>query len=999
MRGATESGELVVIGARQSGDNAPAKSGISRRSFIKALGSASAVGAVGCADRSAQKVFPHVHGQNEEIPGVATWYRSTCTECQAGCGIEVRVREGRAVKIEGSRDNPINHGGLCGLGQSALQHLYDPDRIRQPLVSKDNSQVATSWEAALSQAAAQLSSSKGRVAIVTSVLHGAQAKLMGDFAAALRARWVQYDPLEQQAFSRASKLVYGIDGLPRLRLDRSRVTVNLGADFLETWISPVEFAKQWAATRRAKHPTTYLHFEPRLSLTGANADRWYRTAPGGEQFVALGLLKLLVNAGLGENLSERVRSGIARLVEDVELSAVVEQSGVSEKDLRKVAEKLRHAAGHSLVIAGGVGGASQFGEDLQVFVAFINLVLGNVGETVLLSDPRAVPVADRDLAGLTKQLKSGRYDVLLVDEVNPAYFTAGGLRFAETLKGVKHLLALSSHPDETTKLASVVLPTHVSLESWGDREVLPGVHSLVQPVMVPVFDTRDFGDLVIELLRRVGAEGPIKGAADFQAYLKQEWRSRYASVLDFETFWRNALERGGVFSELSEISRVPVRVSEQALNVKPKRPEFSGDAKGLVLYPYSSIKTFDGRAANRPWLQELPDPVTKIVWDAWAEIHPDTAKGKGIQTGDVVELKSTVGSITVPAYVTEFVAPDLVAVPLGQGHQAFGRYAQAVSDGNPLALLQDLSSNSLDLLQIRVLVSKAPKRTRLVNLQGSDRLHGRDKDIARTALVSAAAKHGADHGHGDGHAGHHHEPKQMYEQREHPLYRWGMAVDLAACNGCSACVVACYAENNIPVVGKEVCDQGREMSWLRIERYYDGTAEELQVKFLPMMCQHCNNAPCEPVCPVYATYHNEEGLNAMIYNRCVGTRYCSNNCSYKVRRFNWFEFDAPEPSDLQLNPDVTKRAAGVMEKCSFCVQRINAAKDTAKDEGRMVRDGEVEPACVQSCPTQALVFGDLNDPKSKVSKWSHSKRAYRVLDHHLNTQPAVAYLEDKRVKV
>ena len=257
--------------------------------------------------------------------------------------------------------------------------------------------------------------------------------------------------------------------------------------------------------------------------------------------------------------------------------------------------------------------------------------------------------------------------------------------------------------------------------------------------------------------------------------------------------------------------------------------------------------------------------------------------------------------------------------------------------------------------------------------------------------------HNDPHGHAED--PHHHEPKQMYKQREHPLYRWGMAVDLAACTGCSACVVACYAENNIAVVGKDACSKGRELSWLRIERYYDGSAEELQVSFLPMMCQHCGNAPCEPVCPVYATYHNDEGMNVMVYNRCVGTRYCSNNCSYKVRRFNWYEYTLPEPLNWQLNPDVSPRNSGIMEKCTFCIQRISDGKDNAKDLGRPVRDGEIQPACVQSCPTQALAFGNLNDPESKVSKLAKSKRAYKILDHHINTQPAISYLEDRKYKI
>jgi molybdopterin-containing oxidoreductase family iron-sulfur binding subunit len=431
----------------------------------------------------------------------------------------------------------------------------------------------------------------------------------------------------------------------------------------------------------------------------------------------------------------------------------------------------------------------------------------------------------------------------------------------------------------------------------------------------------------------------------------------------------------------------------------------------LALYPYPSVKTFDGRAANRPWMQELADPITQAVWGAWAEIHPDTAKKIGVKQGDAVILRTNDGEVHVPAYVTEHVHRGIVAVPLGQGHSAYGRYAKSAGQGSAYSLLPKTLATGVEALPLTgaaVEVVRGLGSGDLVTVQDfSDQL---DRGLAQTTFIAGAGAHalgaghagGHDGGHGKGH-GSHEEPKQMYEQREHPLYQWGMTVDLAACTGCSACVVACSAENNIPVVGKKIVSQGREMSWIRIERYYDSIktedgGEELKVSFLPMMCQHCQNAPCEPVCPVYATYHNEEGMNAMVYNRCVGTRYCSNNCSYKVRRFNWFQYEWPELLDWQVNPDVTKRTVGVMEKCTFCVQRIVEAKDVAKDLGRLVEDGEIKPACVQTCPTQALTFGNLKDPKSKVSLAAKNERAYKVLDHHLNTQPSVSYLSDIRYK-
>jgi molybdopterin-containing oxidoreductase family iron-sulfur binding subunit len=414
----------------------------------------------------------------------------------------------------------------------------------------------------------------------------------------------------------------------------------------------------------------------------------------------------------------------------------------------------------------------------------------------------------------------------------------------------------------------------------------------------------------------------------------------------------------------------------------------------LVVFPYPSVKSFDGRAANRPWLQELPDPITQVVWDSWGELHPETAKAIGVEQGDLLTVRNRSGEINVPVLVTPYVNKGIVAVPMGQGHTSYGRFAQVVNTGNVLELIGKPAQKGapVALVSARAQAFKAPGRAKLVKTQGSDSQH--DRDIGRTRLIREGAS-GALLTTGHKATEHTHEIKQMYQQREHPLYQWGMTIDLAACTGCSACVVACYAENNIPVVGKNRAYEGREMSWLRIERYYDNATFDNKSD-LPAPEEQCHNAPCEPVCPVYATYHNEEGMNAMVYNRCVGTRYCSNNCSYKVRRFNWYDYEFPDTLQWQLNPDVTKRTVGVMEKCTFCVQRIAEAKDNAKDQGRAVRDGEVQPACVQSCPTQALTFGNMKDPQSAVNKARDTDRAYKVLDYYINTQPAVSYLERLR---
>ena len=984
--------------------------GMSRRSFLKVLGSASAVGAVGCAENKTQNVFPYVKPENEQIPGVAVWYRSTCRECSAGCGIQVRTREGRAVKIEGNAEHPINKGGLCALGQSALQSLYDPDRVRQPLERVGTEQGRVKWQPiAWADAFARITEAQAadqKSALVTGENSGAMVELMESWSKAFGADHVVYDAMQQVALAKASELVFGSYGIPTYRIEKADAVLNFGADFLETFVSPCEFARGWSKARKGEKPVRIVHVEPRLSLTAANADTFLRANPGSEVRMALAVLGALVESGRGDNLSSDVRAQISNLTKGVRIADVAAETGISMEKIL-VAIELLKSAKSPLVLAGGASTSTSDPLPLLVVAALTNLVLGAVGKTVDISAMRKPETSPAKMAKLVEGLNKGEYGVVFVHGTNPAFSLPVGVGFKFAVRRAKLVVSFSSHIDETAETADLILPANTSLESWGDERSVPGVNSLMQPVMQAVFDTRPLGDMLIEIATRAGRTNVSGGAKNFEEFLKASWKKLNPGG-DFAKFWLESVERGGYFpANRGEPARVSVssgafKISTASQHGAPKKGE-------LTLLPYMSVKSFDGRAANRPWLQELPDPITKVVWDSWAEIHPDSAKTLGLAQGDLVTARNKFGEVTVPVYVTDLVHRDVIAVPVGQGHTSYGRYAQSVGGGNVIDMIPGTLAKGAESLVVMgngVEIYRARGQAKTVILQGHDSQGKRDlarsKVVPVGAAAGAAAAHAADGGsaygggHGGGHGAGHHEPKQMYVQREHPIYKWGMAIDLNACTGCSACVVACYAENNIPVVGKEQCWKGREMSWLRIERYYDGSAEELQVNFQPMMCQHCNNAPCEPVCPVYATYHNDEGLNAMIYNRCVGTRYCSNNCSYKVRRFNWWDYQWVEPATWQLNPDVTKRTMGIMEKCTFCVQRISEAKDHAKDLGRLVEDGEIQPACVQSCPTQAIVFGNLNDPNSRVSKASHDERAYKVLDHHLNTQPAVSYLERLR---
>ncbi|MBX7137938.1 MAG: molybdopterin-dependent oxidoreductase [Oligoflexia bacterium] len=1001
------SNELVKIGSKRELQNG--SNGLSRRQFLKIAGAGStALGVAACTDSPSQKVLPYVKGEDQQIPGVSTWFSSTCMECTAGCGILVRTREGRAVKLEGNPDNPINRGGLCALGQSALQAHYDPDRIREPLARDSAGMLKPiSWEDAYAKVAEALKA-KGKRAIITGEVSGAEEELIAELGTAMQFEHVVYDVSQPVALAQASEAAYGSYGIPEYRFDRAEVVLNFGADFFETWISPCGYARDWAAMRRSGKVHRVIHVEPRLSLTGANADLWLPSQPGSEIALGLAVMKRLLEKGRGANLSSDVRAKLAELTRSVDLDKVSAECGVSREKILLAVDYLDQAK-TSLVIAGGTAASTDNALSLQLVCAFLNMLLENVGESVLLENMRKPRSSLSKVATLIAGMKKGEYGVLFLRGVNPAYALPSSLEYNYARKTVGLTVSFATHLDESAAAADLILPASTSLESWGDARLVPGVYSLIQPAMGTIFNTRTFGDAVIEIARKAEIKNFGGGKKDFAEYLKASWEKLYSNLGlnaagGFNSFWLRSVERGGYFKEAASGERVKVKVSADAFQIRTEAPAF--DHKGtdgnlVTVYPYLSVKSFDGRSANRPWLQELPDPITQVVWDSWAELNSATAKELGVVQGDMLQLRNYYGEVNVPAYVTDYVADGVVAIPIGQGHTAYGRYAKQIAGGNVLELLPPRSSSEIEavsLLSARAQATRGRGNPKLVNVDGSRTQTGRDLamyDLVSTSAAAAAAstEHAAEQ-HGEHGAEHEHKIKQMYEQREHPLYKWGLAVDLATCTGCSACVVACYAENNISVVGKKACYEGREMSWLRIDRYFDGGGEEFHVSFMPMMCQQCGNAPCEPVCPVYATYHNEEGLNAMIYNRCVGTRYCSNNCSYKVRRFNWYEYDIPETLALQLNPDVVRRTGGIMEKCTFCVQRITEGKDRAKDLGRKVQDGDIQPACVQGCPTQALAFGDLNDPNSKVSRLGKDNRAYKVLDHHINTQPSITYLRD-----
>jgi molybdopterin-containing oxidoreductase family iron-sulfur binding subunit len=674
----------------------------------------------------------------------------------------------------------------------------------------------------------------------------------------------------------------------------------------------------------------------------------------------------------------------------------------------------------------GVGLTSRRATATNAAVLILNYVGGAIGKTVRLpagSDVPGTPGSFRDVAKQIAAMKAGAVSVLLIHDSNPVYSLPPDSGFSAALDEVDFVVSFASMPDETSEKADLILPDNTPLESWGDAAPREGVRSLVQPTIRPLYDTQSLGDTLLQTARAMGDEvAAALPSGSFRSVLEAAWS---------DTNWREAVARGGVFAEAPATA---VTLSESVARLEFREPELEGGGP-FTLLAHPSPLLSDGAGANLGWMQETPDPVTSVAWQSWAEISRSSAEQLGVDTGDVLAIATPYGAIEVPAFPRGGIRDDVIAVAIGQGHTV-GFFASLAKDGRPgearganvISVLpaQSDETGGRAWLTTQADVTVTGRHQRLPVTQFTDNKRGRQLGDA-ISLAALARGGGAAPAHpaggeepGEAHGGEHaevHEIRRPFDATKdsdpESLYRWGMTIDLDRCTGCSACVAACSIENNLPVVGEQGVLQHRQLAWLRIERYVgDGDQQlrtgrpsridheelgELDVRHSPMMCQQCGAAPCEPVCPVIATYHAGDGLNAMTYNRCIGTRYCSNNCPYKVRRFNWYDHsieDLPEPTRLRLNPDVTVRGQGVMEKCTFCVQRVAAARQIAKDEERPIADGEAVPACAQTCPTNAITFGNLKDAKSEVVTKAEANRvrSYHAL-HVLNTRPATTYLK------
>lgn len=951
------------------------QSGHARRDFLKLMGASLALTSFGCVRRPVQKIIPYAKKPADIIHGLPNYYASSFVDGMEAIGILVTTRDGRPIKIEGNPDYPATHGSMSSRAYADILRLYDPDRFTSPKRNLQNKSrtnretINAKWDALDTSVVEQLN--KGKVAILT-YNHSSPTTqtLMEDFASAFGGKIYQYDDVSYGSLTEAQKTSYGSTALPRYHFDRAKVVVAVNNDFLGTWFAPITHSHQFAKTRKnaTQGMSKLVVFESLMSLTGSNADKRFRIRPSQSLDVVMALLHELVvvrkqSRYAGDDGVTRALAGFAKNREDLGFS-------VSE-----VADELWKNRGQSLVLAGGMSADGDFAVQLQVATNFLNAVLENDGKTI---EAGKAVVTGGSIADLIEALNKKQISTLIIHGSNPVYSLPPSAKFVEALKNVEMVISTADRNDETTRLADFVATDHHALENWGDMQSIDGTISIQQPTIQPLHDTRAFQDSMLAWMKKA-SKGSVKAKAanTWYDYLNANWKSMAAGKMgkatSFDDYWTEVLQTGVMAGTVAGGSRS--LASGTLANVKP-----AVKRAGFELAIYQKVGIGDGHMANVPWLQELPDPITKVCWDNYACVSPKDSVQLKIKEGQHVLLTVGDKKVEVPVHIQPGQADGVVGLAFGYGREGGGKVVDGIGV-NAMTLAQWADGRILTA-GLETTVQPLTKRTELAVTQGHHVMEGRQIVVEETL---------ADHIKDPGGQIHRHKMTTMWSEHKYNGNKWGMVIDLNTCTGCGSCVIACQSENNIPTVGKKNVIDGREMHWLRIDRYYVGAPEDPDVVHQPLLCMHCDNAPCETVCPVIATVHSDEGTNDMIYNRCVGTRYCSNNCPYKVRRFNWFSYtDVQAPRQMALNPEVTVRNRGVMEKCTFCIHRIRGVKAQHKVHDTKLKDGDVKTACQQGCPSDCITFGDLNDTNSVVHKNFDLPQSYALLEE-LNTKPAVKY--------
>ncbi|WP_299760033.1 TAT-variant-translocated molybdopterin oxidoreductase [uncultured Pontibacter sp.] len=959
--------EFLPVNELEGGESSNGKT--RRRDFLKLLGFSMAAVSLASCEAPVRKAIPYLNKPVDVEPGVANWYASTFYLNGDYNSILVKTREGRPIKIEPNPSSGLTPLGTSPKAQGSLMGLYDNNRLRFPLIAGKEAK----WEDVDKQIKSRLANVSGKVAFVSSTIISPSTKrLIDEFG----SRFGNFEHVTYDANSASALLQANGGVIPGYDFSKANIIVGINADFLGTWVAPVPFAKQYIQTRKvdADNPSMSRHyqFETMLSLTGSNADVRVPIKPSEEA----AFVTALHNAVTGQGAS----SG----------------SAADAKVMAAVVKDLQANRGKALVVCGSND------PGIQAMVKAINTALGAEGTTIDTAAPYFVKQGnDAAMIRLIEEMNAGSVGAVFFFNANPAYNHPLAARVVSGLKKVGLKVSFADRVEETAKFADFVTPDHHYLESWNDFEPKRGYISLSQPVISPIFTTRQMQDSLLVWSDQ---------QTNFYEYMRNNWRSVASG--DFNKFWEKAVHDGVLENGTSmlQVSTSTATASTSVRKIQPAGVE-------AVLYEKVSIGT--GEMINNPWLQELPDPVSKATWGNYVAVPRLMAEEMQVVQGDVLKVTfANNESIELPALIQPGQANGTVAIAMG-----YGRDLEAMPVANglganayPIATVADNAVLYTSGVKLEKTNATSPIAQTQTHHTIMDRIVVQENTLAKykenpkevTKYIRLATHEGPA------------KPAtiSLWDDYEYKNHHWGMVIDLNSCIGCGSCTMSCNVENNIPVVGKAEVLNRREMHWMRIDRYYSAKeheekdyaemehpADNPSVIFQPMLCQHCNHAPCETVCPVAATMHSSEGINQMVYNRCVGTRYCANNCPYKVRRFNWFAyanndkfgFNETMNNDLGkmvLNPDVTVRTRGVMEKCSFCVQRVQLGKLEAKRENRRPQDGDIVTACAQSCPTEAIVFGDMKNPESRISKIlarQQGERAFHVLEE-LNTQPNVTYL-------
>lgn len=931
-----ESEEFTEIVENEFPRQATMLGALGRRDFLKILGASLALaGVTACVPQSPAKILPYATAPEELVPGKPLYFASALPRSGYGTGVLVKSDMGRPIKVDGNPRHPVSRGTSDLFMQASILDLYDPDRAK--VVSEKGAE--RSWDD-FYKAVLSLGIQNLHILTGTVTSPSLASQIDGVIKQYPQAKWHQYSPLSMMNARNAQ--VFDQPTAVQYHFENARVILSLDADFLFREPGSLLYSQAFAATRQPGEAMSRLYVvESGLSLTGSNADH-----------------RLALRSADVEAFTRSLAGGLG-------ISGVESAGSIPGKEwLGPLTADLKAAGPQGLVIAGERQPAV-----VHAMAHAINQMLGAIGTTVNYTDPVEASPVDQlaSLQDLVDDLDAGSVDLLLLLEGNPVYSAPADLDFANKIKKAKLSAYLGAYADETAEAVTWHLPAAHFLETWGDIRAVDGTTSIIQPLIEPLYGGKSGLEVLAGLLGQTSANG--------YDLVRSYWQSQLESG-NFETVWKQSLNDGFIANTAVKPRESGASISPAAFDAVTASP--SADVVEIVFEPDPTI--WDGQFSNNAWLQELPKPLTKLTWGNAVLVSPATAAQFGLNEEDVVQITLDGRSIEAPVFIQPGQADNSLALSLGYGRSRGGKVLEGLGY-NAFAV----RSTTAPWFSTQAEIKKTGKTEHLVTTRDHQTMENRD--LVREGTLAEFLQNP---GFAQDPAG---NQPSLYDPVAYPGHAWGMSINLSTCNGCNACVLACQAENNIPTVGKDQVDRSREMHWLRIDRYFQGSLDEPSVAFEPVPCMHCEQAPCEPVCPVGATTHSAEGINEMTYNRCVGTRYCSNNCPYKVRRFNFYKYeDATTPSYTAMrNPDVSVRMRGVMEKCNYCVQRVNAARIESEVSGIALKDGDVRTACQQACPTQAIIFGDLNDPNSQVRMRKESPLNYALLGE-LGTRPRTTYL-------